>query len=222
MSRAFLLVLDSFGIGGAPDADKFGDAGADTLGHIRAEHCAARSKVTGRACAKRPAGTAQPDHRSDWFRPGQGLPPALHLIRNGSTCHLSRNRAFCLRYVEVSQRKGHALGALGNRRRSGSPSSGDIFPRAIPTFPPDLLDLRSTIGRAKIPGSPRQPARIRAPQIIDEFGEEHIQTGKPIFYTSADSVFQIAAHHEILFRPGTTIRDLCTEVRAKLGRSVST
>ena len=71
------------------------------------------------------------------------------------------------------------------------PFDWGYFPQTDPTFPPELT--AQLIAAAKLPGILGNKHASGTP-IIDEFGEEHIRTGKPIFYTSVDSVFQIAAH----------------------------
>jgi phosphopentomutase len=73
------------------------------------------------------------------------------------------------------------------------PFAWGYFPQSIPTFPPELSD--TLIREAGLPGmlGNKHSGGIEA---IEEFGEEHVRTGKPICYTSVDSVFQIAAHEE--------------------------
>ena len=71
------------------------------------------------------------------------------------------------------------------------PFDWGYFPQTVPTFPPDLIS--ALVERAALPGI-LGDCHASGTEIIERFGEEHIRTGKPICYTSADSVFQIAAH----------------------------
>ena len=90
------------------------------------------------------------------------------------------------------ERQGYAVRPLGDRRRTGDVRLG-IFPADHPAFPRDSTD--ALIARAALPGLLGNK-HASGTDIIAEFGEEHMRTGKPIIYTSADSVIQIAAHEE--------------------------
>ena len=185
MSRAFLLVLDSFGIGGAPDAGRFGDEGSDTFGHIR------------NACA---LGEAD----RDGLREGLLTLPnlmALGLSQAWMECTASTDPSITMPStargqwgyaVEISRGKDTPS---GHWELTGVPVSFDwgYFPNEIPTFPADLIG--EFIARAGLPGVIGDK-HASGTEIIDELGEEHMRSGKPIVYTSADSVFQIAAHEE--------------------------
>lgn len=176
MPRAILLVLDSAGCGGAPDATDFGDAGADTLGHV-ADFCA-----TERGAALRV--------------------PNLVSLGLGAACQISTGRlppglarearagAIYGCAVEVSLGKDTPT---GHWEMAGAPLSGRLghFPVAIPAFPRALA--AALVDEAALPGvlGDRHAAGV---PIVEELGEEHLRTGKPIIYTSADSVLQIAAH----------------------------
>ncbi|KRR27613.1 phosphopentomutase [Bradyrhizobium retamae] len=183
MARAFILVLDSVGIGGAPDAARYGDEGADTVGHI-AEAC------------------ARGDADRDSLRAGPLRLPHLVQLGLGEACRLATGRvppgletdaAPIGRYgcaAEVSKGKDTPS---GHWELAGVPVPFDwgYFPREVPCFAPELLaqlcheaDLPGTLGNFHASGT----------EIIAKFGDEHINSGKPICYTSADSVFQIAAH----------------------------
>ncbi len=185
MRRAFILVMDSFGIGGAPDAARFGDVGADTFGHIAA------------ACA---AGRAD----SRGVRQGPLGIPNLTRLGLVAAAALSTGRR-----VSGAGRAGAIMGAYGAARevsRGKDTPSGHwemagvpvefewgYFPRQVPCFPAELTD--ALVRRAGLPGllGNRHASGTR---IIEELGDEHIAGGKPIVYTSADSVFQIAANEE--------------------------
>ena len=183
MSRGFLVVLDSVGIGGAPDAPAFGDSGADTLGHI-AEWCAGgRGDGHGRAgplsvpnllslglgAAHRAATGIEP--------PGLEAGPA-----NGCWGHA----------VETSRGKDTPS---GHWELTGVPVrfAWTYFPNTVPALPAEFTgaliregSLKGVLGDCHASGT----------EIIARLGEEHVRSGKPILYTSADSVVQIAAHEE--------------------------
>ena len=185
MSRAFLLVLDSFGIGGAPDAGRFGDEGSDTFGHIR------------NACA---LGKAD----RDGLRQGPLALPnlmALGLSQAWMECTASTDPSIAMPSTARGQ-WGYAVETSrgkdtpsGHWELTGVPVSFDwgYFPNEMPAFPADLTG--EFIARAGLPGVIGDK-HASGTEIIDELGEEHMRSGKPIVYTSADSVFQIAAHEE--------------------------
>ncbi|MEA2937223.1 MAG: phosphopentomutase [Alphaproteobacteria bacterium] len=182
--RALLLVLDSVGIGSAPDAKAYGDEGADTVGHI-AELCA--------------DGKAESDTRAGPL----ALPNLVHLGL-GEACRLAGGRVppgldsnakpvacfGCAR--EISKGKDTPS---GHWELAGVPVSFDwgYFPRSQPCFPTDLI--AELCRRADLPGI-LGDCHASGTQIIADLGREHIETLQPICYTSADSVFQIAAHEE--------------------------
>jgi len=91
---------------------------------------------------------------------------------------------------------------------------GIVIRRAFPTypngFPPDVIERFEAIAGCKVLGN--MPAS--GTQIIEELGPEHMRTGRPIVYTSADSVFQVAAHEEVV--PLATLWDWCERARAML------
>ncbi|TIW48963.1 MAG: phosphopentomutase, partial [Mesorhizobium sp.] len=183
MARAFLFVLDSFGIGGAADAERYGDTGSNTFGHIA------------RACAE---GRADREglRKGPLFVPNMlslGLGHAAKTatgfsIDSGGEAHLAS--AFHGAAQEISSGKdtpsGHwEIAALPVRFDWG------YFPDTVPAFPAELTE--AIIREGEVPGI---LGNRHAPgtEIIERFGEEHIRTGKPICYTSVDSVLQIAAH----------------------------
>lgn len=183
--RAFILVMDSFGVGASADAAKFGDTGADTLGHI-AEACAA-GKADKEGVRKGPL------HLPNLTQLGLGLlakgstgriPAGLDLngIPQGAYGHAQ----------EVSHGKDTPS---GHWEMAGVPVTFDwgYFPTTEPTFPAALTE--ALIKEAQLPGVLGN-RHASGTQILEELGDEHMRTGKPIVYTSADSVFQIAAHEE--------------------------
>lgn len=182
MPRAILYILDSVGIGGAPDADKYGDQGSNTFGHI-AEWAAAGK-------ADRPGLRSGPLLVPNLDALGIGaaiqlstgtLPPNLSATAKGGRFGVGR---------EVSRGKDTPS---GHWEIAGVPVPFDwgYFPQTEPTFPPELIE--EFIKRAKLPGILGNK-HASGTDIIAALGEEHIRTGKPICYTSIDSVFQIAAH----------------------------
>src|SRR4051812_47113634 len=185
MPRALLIVLDSVGVGGAEDAAAYGDAGADTIGHI-AEACACGAGDR--------AGLRQgPLNLPNLISLGLGL------AAQASTGCLPPNFApqgavtGAWGYgVETSKGKDTPS---GHWEIAGVPVRFDrgYFPNAHPAFPPDLT--QTLIREAALPGilGDRHASGIA---ILDELGAEHVRTGRPICYTSVDSVFQIAAHEE--------------------------
>jgi phosphopentomutase len=184
MSRAAILVMDSVGIGAAPDAALYGDAGADTVGHI-AELC-------WRGQAERD-GRSGPLHIPNLVRHGLGRACALATghtppgLDSGQT-----NEAGFGCAVERSKGKDTPS---GHWEIAGVPVPFDwgYFPRQIPCFPPEII--RELCDAGDLPGI-LGDCHASGTEIIARLGEEHLRTGKPICYTSADSVFQIAAHEE--------------------------
>ena len=169
MARAFLLILDSFGIGGAPDAASFGDEGANTLGHI-CDHM--KLNVPHMASL------------------GLGRAAALSTGRDPLGAHPLIGQYGVAR--EVSRGKDTIT---GHWEIAGVPLAFDwgYFPHTIPAFPQELIE--GIVTGAKLPGL-LALCHASGTQVIEDFGAEHIRTGKPIAYTSADSVLQIAAHEE--------------------------
>ena len=209
MGRAFLIVLDSAGAGGAPDAADFGDEGACTLGHIAAE-CAAG--------------------RADQGRKGLLRMPNLDALGLGAAVRLASGAAMegfdavpaglWGAAEEISRGKDTPS---GHWELAGVPVPWDwtYFPDTVPAFPEDLVatvcQLAGTegiLGNCHASGVP----------IIKEHCEEHLRTGWPICYTSADSVFQIAAHEEAfgLERLLKLCADLAPTLHAmKVGRVIA-
>lgn len=164
-NRIALIVLDSVGIGAMPDAPAWGDAGADTLGHVLASR-----KVNLPNLQKMGLGN---------IRRFEGLPPVENPTGNYGRCALKSN---------------------GKDTTTGHwEMAGVILEKAFPTYPhgfPDSIIKRFT-AEAKVPGVLGNVA-ASGTEIIKQFGAEHLETGKPIVYTSADSVFQIAAHEDVI------------------------
>lgn len=174
--RVVILMMDSFGIGGAEDAAKFGDAGANTLGHI----AAARGglKVPNMAALgllkAAEASTGLPVTAGEQDNPAILVPSKYGFMKETS---LGKDTS------------------SGHWEMAGSPVQFEwgYFKPDYPSFPEELI--KKICDEAGLPGILGNKA-ASGTAIIDELGEEHIQTGKPICYTSADSVFQIAAHEK--------------------------
>ncbi|MDX1465893.1 MAG: phosphopentomutase [Halomonas sp.] len=190
MSRAIVLVLDSFGIGATPDAGHFGDAGADTLGHIAAA-CA-------RGEADVPPGPEGPGRRGSLALPNLARLGLIHAHRE-STGH----------WAEGVAAPDEVIGAYGHARELSSGKdtpSGHWELAGVPvrfdwgyfldreqSFPDALLE--ALVAEAGLPGV-LGDCHASGTEVIARLGEAHVESGKPIVYTSADSVFQIAAHEE--------------------------
>jgi len=184
MSRAFILVLDSLGIGASLDAVRFGDAGADTLGHI-AEYCAAGHGDG--------AGRSGPLAIPNLLRLGLGMAAVESRGRPSAGLDTIFPPEGAWGYA-VEQSSGKDTPS-GHWEIAGLPVPFDwhYFPQTKPCFPADLI--AALVERGSLPGI-LGDCHASGTEIIEELGEEHIRTGKPICYTSADSVFQIAAHEE--------------------------
>jgi len=182
MPRVILCVLDSVGIGGAPDAADFGDQGANTVLHI-AQQCAGGG------------GDRQ------GLRHGPLKVPNLDKLGLGAAVELSAG------VVPPGMDNDPQAGVWGVGREisigkdtpSGHweiaglpvPFAWGYFPETEPSFPEDLI--KKVVAEAGLPGILGNK-HASGTAIIEELGEEHVKTGKPICYTSVDSVFQIAAH----------------------------
>ena len=184
-ARALLIVLDSVGIGGAQDAQAYGDAGADTVGHIA------------QACA-----TGGGDREG--IRSGPLHLPHLVELGLGLSCEASTGRIPPNLAPRGEPRGAYGYGVETSRGKdtpsghweiAGVPVDFDwgYFPAFEPCFPADLTD--ALIREGKLPGILGN-RHASGTAIVDELGAESIMAGKPICYTSVDSVFQIAAHEE--------------------------
>jgi phosphopentomutase len=164
MATAILIILDGVGVGGAPDAAAYGDAGSDTLGNLA-----------------RAVGGLNLPHLQELglgnVHPIAGVPP------------VDRPRAAYGRLQEVSAGKDSTT---GHWELMGLVT--DVpFPTYPDGFPPEVLAEFSARTGYGVLGN----KAASGTEIIAELGDEHRATGKLIVYTSADSVFQIAAHDEV-------------------------
>ncbi|MBU4531648.1 MAG: phosphopentomutase [Hoeflea sp.] len=200
MARAFLFVLDSFGIGGAPDAQAYGDLGADTLGHI-AEQCAG-------GLADRPGlrkGPLSLPHMQSLGLAEAALAASGNLPAGWA--RVARPRGIHGAASEVSRGKDTPS---GHWEITGQPVMFDwgYFPDEGPAFSKDLV--AAIMSEGNVPGILGN-CHASGTEIITSLGAEHVRTGKPICYTSSDSVFQIAAHEESFGLE--RLLDLCRIVR---------
>ncbi len=183
MARAFLFVLDSFGVGGAPDALRYGDDGSDTLGHI-AEFCAAG------------AGDRADLRQGPLMLPNMSALGLLHIAKLATGAFPAGmplpERIFGLHGAasEISHGKDTPS---GHWEIAGTPVMFDwgYFPTEGDAFSPELVEV--ICREAELPGILGN-CHASGTTIVAALGEEHIRSGKPICYTSSDSVFQIAAH----------------------------
>ena len=178
MSRVIWLVCDSLGLGAAPDAAAYGDLGADTFGHIAA------------ACV---AAARGPLRLPQFSR--LGLPQA-HAAIHGQPAP---------GFVGLPAPEGLWGHAVERARGKDTPSGHwesagvvltqpfGVFGQAEHSFPPALLQALVTQG--DVPGVLGN-CHASGTEIIQRLGAEHLRNGCPIVYTSADSVFQIAAHEQ--------------------------
>ena len=187
MARAFLVVMDSVGIGGAPDADKFfngdvPDTGANTVGHI-AQACAAGEADQGRS------GLLNLPNLVDL-----GLGKALSLASGSDALGADTSpNGFWAVATEISKGKDTPS---GHWELAGVPVPWDwhYFPDERPAFPDHVTKaLCKAAGTDAILGN----EHASGTEVIERLGADHVRTGYPICYTSADSVLQIAAHEEL-------------------------
>ncbi|WP_238370142.1 phosphopentomutase [Heliomarina baculiformis] len=186
MSRAFLIVMDSVGIGGAPDADRFfngdlPDTGANTLAHIAMACAEGRAKE----------GRSGPLNMPNLDRLGLGA--AVRLASGDDAPGLGAEpEGIWGAASEISPGKDTPS---GHWELAGVPVPWDwhYFPEERPAFPEDLSHA---VAEAAGSGGILGKCHASGTTIIEELGAEHMKTGWPICYTSADSVFQVAAHEE--------------------------
>jgi phosphopentomutase len=181
-NRVILVVLDSVGIGEMPDAEKFGDQGADTLGNLSRYF---------------PEGLSLPDFQKlglGNIAPLKGVPPSENPLASYGKC------------AEASPAKDTTL---GHWEITGV-TAKNAFPTYPDGFPPEIIDpFCERTGKGILGNYPSSGT-----EILKILGEEHLDTGKPIVYTSADSVFQIAAHEDLY--PPEKLYELCLIARELL------
>lgn len=176
--RALLLVLDSVGIGHAPDAAAYGDEGADTFGHILAQH----------------------PHLAIPHLRDIGIESARALAANRPAETPRRGGAGCL-----TERSAGKDTTTGHWEIAGTVLA-EPFP-VFETFPPALVAAIEAEAGVSFLGN----YAASGTAILDALGEEHLHSGRPILYTSADSVLQIAAHEGVM--PPEALYGLCEIAR---------
>ncbi|MBS7429570.1 phosphopentomutase [Virgibacillus pantothenticus] len=191
--RIFLVVMDSVGIGEAPDADKFNDQGADTLGHIAA-------------------------HRKGLHMPNMA---SLGLSNIREIQGIEKAASPKAHYTKMKEASNGKDTMTGHWEIMGLHIEQPFrtFPEG---FPDELIqELEKQTGRKVIGNKPASGTKI-----IEELGEEHMETGALIVYTSADSVLQIAAHEEIIpideqYRICEIARKLTLDEKYMVGRVIA-
>jgi phosphopentomutase len=176
--RALVIVLDSVGIGHAPDADKYGDEGANTLGHIM-------------------------EHLPDLALPNLAKLGLGELIgRPDPTL-----RPYLASYGKMQERSMGKDTTTGHWELAGSII--DVPFSTYATFPKALVTaIEREAGVTFIGNCARSGTTI-----LQELGAEHVRTGSPILYTSADSVLQIAAHEDVI--PINKLYEICEIARRR-------
>lgn len=179
--RVVLITLDGVGIGALPDAELYGDAGADTLGHV-AEAC---------------GGLSLPNLQRlglGNIHPVGGVPPAV------------RPEAAFGRMRERSAGKDTTTGHWE--------LAGLVRTEPLPTFPQGFPGEIIEAFRRETGLLPLGNVAASGTEILRLLGEEHLRSGRPIVYTSADSVFQIAAHEDVI--PTERLYEICRIARRLL------
>ena len=177
MKRIFLIVLDSVGIGALPDAEKFGDASADTMRRISA---------------------------SESFSVPNLISMGLGNIEGLS--YLGKSEAPRAAYGKCAEKSMGKDTTVGHWEIAGH-SSADPLPTYPDGFPREVTDaFEKATGRGVLCNKP-----YSGTDVIRDFGAEHIATGALIVYTSGDSVFQIAAHEDVV--PVETLYEYCKIAR---------
>ena len=185
--RVFLIVADSFGIGGAPDADKYGDEGSNTLAAVLSY---SNDPYPNLARLGLLDIDGEDDPRIIDYRKAQDYIPSPI----GSYA----------RVREVSSGKDSTIGhweIAGIISDKPQPTYPDGFPADV------IAELERATGKEYLCNKP-----YSGTDVIRDYGEEHMKTGKLIVYTSADSVLQIAAHEEVV--PLEELYDICAKARA--------
>lgn len=177
MARALILMADSLGIGAAPDAECFGDKGANTLAHL----LAAYHGETGHKLALPNLSKL-------------GLIDACEEASN-TNCQVAERNAPIAAYGYAKEISSGKDTPSGHWEMAGVPVLFDwgYFHDKQNSFPEAFIE--EFIKRANLPGILGN-CHSSGTVILEALGEEHMKTGKPICYTSTDSVFQIACHEE--------------------------
>ncbi|WP_252177879.1 phosphopentomutase [Endozoicomonas sp. 4G] len=183
MKRAIVLVMDSFGIGASADADQFGDAGSNTIGHIA------------RACAQGEADIGREGVLELPILASLGLLQAAKDSSGAFPAGMNNNVKLIGAHGYAREISSGKDTPSGHWEMMGVPVLFDwgYFKDENNSFPRELLE--QLVEKARLPGVLGN-CHASGTTILENLGEEHLRTGKPIVYTSADSVFQIACHEE--------------------------
>ena len=177
MSRAFILLLDSFGLGATPDANTFGDEGANTFGHIASWAASQGKPMDLPNLEKLGLAAAAQLASGEWaegFHQREGFTGAYGAARERSTGKDTQSGHWEIAGVPVTFEWGY-------------------FPRTVPSIPAEITDVLAK--QFDLPGFLGN-CHASGTEIINKHGDEHVASGKVILYTSGDSVMQIAAHEE--------------------------
>ena len=175
--RVIILMMDSFGVGEAPDAARFDNSGANTFTHIAAVHNGLKIPNL------QHLGLSEISKAASGFFPPIGSQPQAKMTLEAKFGFMQ----------EISHAKDTSS---GHWEMAGVPVLFEwgYFKPEYPSFPPELIER--ICQRAGLKDGVLGNKAASGTEIIQELGEEHIQSGKPIFYTSADSCLQIAAHEK--------------------------
>jgi phosphopentomutase len=172
--RVVIVVCDGLGVGSAPDADVYGDAGSDTLRHVLERH---------------PTPLPNLERLGLLDLVGQGRAQGAR----GTMAELSAGKDTTTGHWEM-------MGLVVDHP----------FPLYPDGFPPEIVAPFEEHAGKKVLGNKAASGTI----ILEELGAEHLATGRPILYTSGDSVFQVAAHEDIV--PPEKLWELCRFARGLL------
>jgi len=199
MKRIFLIVLDSFGIGQMPDADAYGDAGADTLRSVASSPCFHMPNM-GKLGLFHIDGV-----RDTAYVAGiQGNQSEAYTRTDDLKCEKIQNAEGA--YARLAERSKGKDTTIGHWEIAGICSEHPL-PTYPQGFPEEVMKaFCEKTGRGYYCNLP-----YSGTEVIKEYGEEHMRTGDLIVYTSADSVFQIAAHEEIV--PVEQLYEYCRMAR---------
>ncbi len=184
-SRVIVIVLDSAGVGALPDADEYGDGGANTLRHVIEATGCPLPNMGGLGLHR----IVFPGTIGSSDAAMNGPPEGLY----GKMASMTAGKDTITGHWEL-------MGVILDRP----------FPTYPEGFPTDLVRAFEEAIRRKVLGN----RAASGTAIIEELGEEHMGTGRPIVYTSADSVFQVAAHEEII--PVPVLYEICETARGLL------
>lgn len=216
MKRVFLMILDSFGIGSSIDSNKFNDYGADTFGHI-VEKCFLGKANKGRKGFLKIPNLEKLGIMQAYKASTGKYPLGFHKKLN--------NTEIIASYGFASEMSSGKDTTSGHWEIAGVPVLDDwyYFKEVNNTFPNVLIN--DIIKNFKLPGILGN-CHASGTEIITKLGEKHLETGKPILYTSSDSVFQVACHEYTfglsnLYKLCHVIRMLLNKNKYKIARVIA-